>query len=103
MLAFGYFGEQAIINPAMIYCWAGFAVGMAGWGFILFEIFAGEGGQVENVRELDQYVAWHFIVSTGWSIYLLSYLATSWARSATRPSIWSTTSQTKFALTCLML
>merc|ERR1719213_1481235 len=26
MLAFGYLGEQAIINP-----WAGFAVGMAGW------------------------------------------------------------------------
>merc|ERR1719450_1459893 len=41
MLAFGYLGEQAIINP-----WVGFACGMAGWGFILFEIFAGEGGQV---------------------------------------------------------
>merc|ERR1712118_157219 len=41
MLAFGYMGEQSIVNP-----WAGFAVGMAGWAFI---------------------------VSIGWSIYPLGY------------------------------
>merc|ERR1711990_1263711 len=39
MLAFGYMGEESII-PA----WPGFAVGMCGWGFILFEIFSGEAG-----------------------------------------------------------
>merc|ERR1719455_47523 len=39
MLAFGYMGEEAIL-PA----WPAFAVGMAGWAFILFEIFAGEAG-----------------------------------------------------------
>merc|ERR1711907_397807 len=39
MLAFGYMGEAAFINP-----WVGFALGMCGWFFILFEIFAGEAG-----------------------------------------------------------
>merc|ERR1719162_2573161 len=37
MLAFGYAGESGAINA-----WIGFALGMAGWAFILFEIFAGE-------------------------------------------------------------
>merc|ERR1719210_3048278 len=41
MLAFGYSGEAGFINA-----WAGFAAGMAGWGFILYEIFAGEAGSV---------------------------------------------------------
>merc|ERR1711933_300390 len=34
MLAFGYAGETWAINP-----WAGFALGLCGWGFILFEVF----------------------------------------------------------------
>merc|ERR1712224_976396 len=41
MLAFGYAGEAGFVNA-----WAGFGVGMAGWGFILFEIFFGEAGSV---------------------------------------------------------
>merc|ERR1719201_2167454 len=41
MLAAGYSGEAGFVNA-----WAGFAVGMAGWGFILFEIFMGEAGSV---------------------------------------------------------
>merc|ERR1712093_170805 len=36
MLAFGYAGESRFIDPVM-----GFALGLMGWGFILFEIFAG--------------------------------------------------------------
>merc|ERR1711972_1146085 len=35
MLAFGYTGESGTMNP-----WMGFIAGMAGWGFILNEIFA---------------------------------------------------------------
>merc|ERR1711979_105935 len=31
MLLFGYLGESLVINP-----WVGFAVGLAGWAFILF-------------------------------------------------------------------
>merc|ERR1719201_2776853 len=41
MLAAGYSGEAGFVNA-----WGGFAVGMCGWGFILFEIFMGEAGSV---------------------------------------------------------
>merc|ERR1712070_1304693 len=41
MLLFGYLGEAQIINE-----YAGFIVGMAGWGFILFEIFLGDASKV---------------------------------------------------------
>merc|ERR1711985_229259 len=41
MLAFGYAGEAGFVPPGM-----GFFCGMCGWGFILFEIFAGEAGSV---------------------------------------------------------
>merc|ERR1711953_845177 len=34
MLAAGYCGEAGFVNA-----WLGFIIGMAGWGFILFEIF----------------------------------------------------------------
>merc|ERR1712176_1176825 len=37
MLAFGYAGEAHFVNALV-----GFMVGMAGWGYILFEIFSGE-------------------------------------------------------------
>merc|ERR1712241_985700 len=74
MLAFGYSGEAGFINA-----WAGFAAGMAGWGFILYKIFAGEAGSVaasgdkvgEHVK--TSFNTMRFIVSVGWSIYPLGY------------------------------
>merc|ERR1711861_98507 len=39
MLAFGYAGESKFIDP-----FVGFVLGMCGWGYILYEIFAGEAG-----------------------------------------------------------
>jgi bacteriorhodopsin len=74
MLLFGYLGESLIINP-----WLGFAVGLAGWAFILFEIFLGEGGNVaSSAKEVSPAVktafnVMRFIVSVGWSIYPLGY------------------------------
>jgi len=72
MLAFGYMGEERWIDP-----WVGFVVGMGGWFFILFEIFAGEAGKVAstNVSESVQsaFSAMRFIVTVGWSIYPLGY------------------------------
>ena len=41
MLVGGYLGEAGMIN-----IWLGFAIGMAGWFYILYEIFAGEAGKV---------------------------------------------------------
>merc|ERR1711982_70646 len=71
MLAAGYMGEAGFVNA-----WAGFIVGLCGWGFILFEIFAGEAGKV--VADVNEYVKQSFntmriIVSVGWSIYPLGY------------------------------
>jgi len=74
MLAFGYSGEAGFLNA-----WAGFIFGMAGWGFILYEIFAGEAGQVaQSGNKVNQYVqasfaTMRFIVTVGWSIYPLGY------------------------------
>lgn len=73
MLLFGYLGEALIINP-----WIGFAVGMCGWFFILFEVFAGEGGKVAGSQDMSEAVSsafstMRFIVSVGWSIYPLGY------------------------------
>jgi bacteriorhodopsin len=74
MLVAGYCGEAGYI-PAMI----GFAVGMAGWGFILMEIFVGEAGKVAqsdvtvNKHVKASFSTMRFIVTVGWSIYPLGY------------------------------
>jgi len=74
MLAFGYAGEAGFVNPYL-----GFGLGMAGWGFILFEIFAGEAGSVASSGDrVNRYVkeafnTMRFIVTIGWSIYPLGY------------------------------
>merc|ERR1712025_1159084 len=59
------------VNPRI-----GFCVGMCGWFFILFEIFAGEAGSTASGT--NKYVAASFstmrlIVTVGWSIYPLGY------------------------------
>jgi bacteriorhodopsin len=75
MLLFGYLGEAGILNA-----WAGFVVGMAGWGFILFEIFAGAASKVAGELQASSpavqsaFSLMRFIVSIGWSIYPLGYL-----------------------------
>merc|ERR1712100_951880 len=43
MLSFGYCGEVGVVTG-----WIGFALGMCGWAFILFEIFAGESAQASS-------------------------------------------------------
>merc|ERR1712008_594274 len=74
MLASGYCGEAGFINA-----WLGFIVGMAGWGFILFEIFMGEAGSVAadgdkvSVHVKNSFDSMRFIVTVGWSIYPLGY------------------------------
>merc|ERR1712157_370998 len=72
MLMFGYLGEISAV-PAVV----GFALGMLGWAFILFEIFAGEAGG--TAKDCSAAVASSFnnmriIVTLGWSIYPLGYL-----------------------------
>jgi len=73
MLVAGYCGEAGFVNA-----WAGFLVGMAGWAFILFEIFSGEAGKLAEDDKISENVKTSFqtmriIVSAGWSIYPLGY------------------------------
>jgi len=72
MLAFGYAGETG--SPALP-C---FIAGLAGWGFILMEIFTGEASQIKGgastpVAVQTAFNTMRFIVSVGWSIYPLGY------------------------------
>merc|ERR1711920_449127 len=74
MLAFGYVGEAGMLNA-----WMCFGLGLAGWAFILFEIFVGEAGKVaaggDKVNEYVQasFQTMRLIVTVGWSIYPLGY------------------------------
>merc|ERR1711998_156125 len=73
MLLFGYLGGAQVIDP-----WLGFAVGMTGWVFILYEVFLGEGGKAAAVGGMSPAVSssfstMRFIVSVGWSIYPAGY------------------------------
>jgi len=74
MLAAGYMGEVGFLNAVV-----GFVVGLCGWFYILFEIFAGEAGQLaatgdrvsQHVKE--SFSVMRFIVTAGWCIYPLGY------------------------------
>ena len=73
MLASGYAGE-AHFMPAQ----TGFVSGMAGWGFILYEIFSGEAskaaGQTANEYMAYSFSTMRFIVTAGWAIYPAGYV-----------------------------
>jgi len=71
MLGFGYCGESGFINA-----WIGFILGMAGWAFILYEIFFGEAGSMSgsvSAHVKSAFDTMRFIVTVGWSIYPLGY------------------------------
>ena len=72
MLIGGYLGEAGKINV-----WLGFIIGMLGWFFILWEIFAGEAGKINadsappSVQVAFNLMRW--IVVVGWAIYPIGY------------------------------
>ena len=74
MLAAGYMGEAGYINAML-----GFIVGMAGWAYILYEIFFGEASQVAaeqgSAGVQSAYSTMRWIVSIGWAIYPIGYFA----------------------------
>ena len=73
MLIAGFMGEAGYINPTM-----GFIVGMAGWIYILYEIFAGEAAQASTSSNSEAqktaFNAMKWIVTVGWAIYPLGYM-----------------------------
>ena len=72
MLVGGYLGEAGFINSTV-----GFVIGMAGWGYILYEIFAGEAGKVAAdsapASVQSAFNTMRLIVTVGWAIYPLGY------------------------------
>ena len=71
MLLGGYAGENGWISAPM-----GFVIGMAGWIFIVFEIFKGESSVVATKNESIKYDfrTMGLIVVFGWSIYPIGYI-----------------------------
>ena len=73
MLIGGYLGEAGYIQP-----FVGFVIGMAGWIYILFEIFSGEAGTMAakagNKAMATAFSAMRIIVTIGWAIYPLGYI-----------------------------
>ena len=73
MLIGGYLGEAGYI-PAML----GFVIGMAGWIYVLYEIFSGEAGKAAaksgNKALVTAFGALRMIVTVGWAIYPLGYV-----------------------------
>ena len=72
MLVGGYAGEVGYMSA-----WLGFIIGMVGWAYILYEIFAGEASKVAaekapaSVQSAFSTMRW--IVTIGWAIYPLGY------------------------------
>jgi len=71
MLLGGYAGELNWINPAL-----GFVIGMAGWIYIIFEIFRGESSVLATKSDSIKkaFRALGLIIVVGWSIYPLGYI-----------------------------
>jgi bacteriorhodopsin len=72
MLVGGYVGEAGYVNTMIA-----FIVGMLGWAFILYEVFAGEASKI-NAQSAPPSVQSAFktmrlIVTIGWAIYPVGY------------------------------
>ena len=74
MLIFGYLGELGAMNY-----WLAFLIGMAGWIYIIYEIFAGEASQINASQGTEAsktaFNALRIIVTFGWAIYPIGYVA----------------------------
>jgi len=73
MLLGGYLGEAGVISAM-----SGFIIGMIGWIYILYEIFAGEAGQkvagCGSAGAQMAFTACRTIVLVGWAVYPLGYV-----------------------------
>ena len=73
MLVFGFAGEAGLLGV-----WPAFILSMLGWGFIIYEVFAGEASKISAtkaspaIRSAFNTMRW--IVTIGWAIYPLGYV-----------------------------
>ena len=72
MLVFGFLGEAGLVDATV-----GVVLGMAGWLYIIYEIFAGEAAKLsENSNNAGGQFAFNslrLIVTIGWAIYPIGY------------------------------
>ena len=73
MLLGGYLGEIGTLSYNV-----GFIIGMIGWIYIIYEIFAGEASKAcaasGNAAGIKAFKALRLIVTVGWAIYPIGYL-----------------------------
>ena len=76
ILIAGYLGEVNSADTTTL--WVCFVIGLAGWLYILYEIFAGEASRINasegTVAGQKAFNALRLIVTVGWAIYPLGYL-----------------------------
>ena len=72
MLVFGYLGEAGLMDVTV-----GFIIGMAGWIYIIYGIFAGEAAKLsegsKNAGGQFAFNTLRYIVTIGWAIYPIGY------------------------------
>ena len=72
MLVFGFLGEAGLVDVTV-----GFILGMAGWIYIIYEIFAGEAAKLsegsKNAGGQFAFNTLRYIVTIGWAIYPIGY------------------------------
>jgi len=72
MLIGGYLGEAGYLSV-----WPAFIIGMAGWAFILYEIFLGQASKVSAAKAppavQSAFNTMRLIVTFGWAIYPVGY------------------------------
>jgi len=72
MLVGGYLGEAGYVSV-----WPAFIVGMAGWAFILYEIFLGQAGRINAANAppsvQSAFKTMRLIVTFGWAVYPIGY------------------------------
>lgn len=72
MLIGGYLGEASLMSA-----WPAFAIGMAGWAYIIYEIYAGEASKINSESATpavqSAFKLMRTIVLIGWAIYPLGY------------------------------
>ena len=75
MLVFGFLGEAELIGEQSHVI--GFVLGMAGWLYIIYEIFAGEAAKLsegsKNAGGQFAFNTLRLIVTVGWAIYPIGY------------------------------
>lgn len=73
MLIPGYLGEAGYMDLTI-----GFVIGMAGWAYILYEVFMGEAGKAAEANASPAvkyaYGAMRWVVTIGWAIYPIGYV-----------------------------